>query len=492
MKRVIKSSLVATGLVAGLSVPALAGVTPEKFSIGPYVGMHTVDSSQNYEGGAFTVGGRLGLDLSKRFGIEFGIGTILAETKGAGEDVNLARYGVDFLYHLLPDNRLVPYLAAGYGGVNLGTETGGNKTSKGAFDYGIGARFYLTDDIALRADARHILYSEGSTRNNFELTAGVAFFFDGRCNCEVPKAPEPPPPPAPAPPKPAPAPVAKAPTATIAATPASVLRGQSATLNWSSENATDCTIDQGIGTVQPNGSMAVSPAADTNYALVCQGAGGRATSSTAVTVAVPPPPVKPTCNITAEPATIDQGKATTLTWTSTNATACDVQPGVGPVQPQGSTSVSPAADVTYTLNCQGAGGTATSATAVAVKVPPPPEPEKPCQSLTLNVKFDTSKADIKAQYEAELKRFADMLKDNPKATAVIEGHTDNVGDADMNLKLSQRRADSVRSFLVDKLGIAADRLSAKGYGLTKPVASNKTAEGKSKNRRIDAHIFCAK
>jgi OOP family OmpA-OmpF porin len=123
---------------------------------------------------------------------------------------------------------------------------------------------------------------------------------------------------------------------------------------------------------------------------------------------------------------------------------------------------------------------------------PPAEPEKPCQSMTLNVKFDTSKADIKGQYEAELQKFADILKENPKATAVIEGHTDNVGDADMNLKLSQRRADSVRGFLIDKLGVAAERLSAQGFGLTKPIASNKTTDGKSKNRRIDAKIFCGK
>ncbi len=496
MKHSLGTFAVTAGLVAGLSSVALAGVTPEKFSIGPYLGGYAFDRSQDYKGSAFTAGGKLGFDINKRFGIDLGIGTILADTKDPNsQDARIAKYGFDLLYHLLPDNRLVPYLAAGFGGLNLGTESGGKPTSRGAFDYGFGARYYLNDDIALRADVRHIIFSTGQVRNNFEYTAGISFFFDGRC-CEDAKpvvvAPPTTPAPVPEPPKPAPAPVVLAPTATIAAVPPAILSGQNATLNWSSQNATNCTIDQGIGTVQPQGSMSVAPTAGTTYNLNCQGAGGSATSATAVAVTAPPPPAAPTCAIDAVPASVEKGTASTLTWSSQNASACDLQPGVGPVQPQGTIAVTPATDTTYNLNCQGAGGVATSTTAVAVTIPPPPAPEKPCQSITLDVKFDTSKADIKGAYEAELQRFADVLKENPKATTVIEGHTDNVGDADMNLKLSQRRSDSVRTFLINKLGIAAERLTAKGYGLTKPIASNKSTAGKAKNRRIEAHIFCGK
>jgi OOP family OmpA-OmpF porin len=280
------------------------------------------------------------------------------------------------------------------------------------------------------------------------------------------------------------------PTANISAVPATVAPNQTAQLNWTSQNATGCDIQPAVGPVPAQGSRSVTPTASTTYALVCEGPGGKATSSTQVTVIAPPPPPKPSCTITANPAAVTLGTPSQLNWSSQNAADCDLQPGVGRVNPQGTLSVTPKVDTTYTLNCQGAGGTATSSTAIAIMAPP--EPEKPCQSMTLNVKFDTAKADVKSQYAAELQKFADILKENPKATAVIEGHTDNVGDADMNMKLSQRRADSVRGFLVDKLGVAAERLTSQGYGLTKPIAINKSAEGKAKNRRIDAHIFCGK
>jgi len=489
MKRTVSSLAAVAGLIAGLSTGAAAGVTPEQFSIGPFIGGYAFDSTQNYKG-AFTAGGRLGYDFTKRFGAELGLGIAFPETKDPGsEHVNVTRYGVDLLYHLVPDGRLDPYLAAGVGGIKLGEEDGAQSTSRTAFDYGIGARYYLNDDIALRADVRHIMFSDGSTRNNLEYTAGVTFFFGGlsSCGCPTPvkEAPAPPPPaptppPAPAPPPPAP------PTAQLSAMPAAIMSEQVAQLNWSSQNATSCVIQPEVGTVEPQGSRVISPKATTTYTIDCQGAGGTAQSSTLVTVKAPPPP---TCTIAANPATVMQGSPSTLTWSSQNATSCDLQPGIGAVQPQGSVTVTPAAETVYTLNCQGKGGAVASTSTVAVTIPPP---EKPCKTMTLDVKFDTAKADIKSQYEGELETFAGALKENPKATAVIEGHTDNVGDADMNMKLSQRRADSIRTFLIDKLGIAAERLTAKGYGLTKPVASNKTKEGKSQNRRIDALIFCNK
>ena len=76
----------------------------------------------------------------------------------------------------------------------------------------------------------------------------------------------------------------------------------------------------------------------------------------------------------------------------------------------------------------------------------------------------------------------------PQTKVVIEGHTDSVGSAALNKKLSQKRANSVRDYLIKKLDINKDRLTAKGYGKDKPIASNKTAEGRTTNRRIQAAI----
>lgn len=113
-------------------------------------------------------------------------------------------------------------------------------------------------------------------------------------------------------------------------------------------------------------------------------------------------------------------------------------------------------------------------------------------TISLNVEFDTNKAIVKDKYRNEIKKVADFMKTYPNTTAVIEGHTDNVYTAEYNQKLSQARAYSVRQYLINNFGIKASRLTAVGYGLTKPIASNDTEEGKQKNRRVQAVIKAMK
>lgn len=79
----------------------------------------------------------------------------------------------------------------------------------------------------------------------------------------------------------------------------------------------------------------------------------------------------------------------------------------------------------------------------------------------------------------------EMLKTNASMRLEIQGHTDNVGTPASNQKLSEARAAAVRSYLVSTFSIAADRLSAAGFGDTKPVADNKTEEGRAQNRRVE-------
>lgn len=98
--------------------------------------------------------------------------------------------------------------------------------------------------------------------------------------------------------------------------------------------------------------------------------------------------------------------------------------------------------------------------------------------------FATNKDIIKKESEAPLNELALILSKYPKMLMQIEGNTDNVGNDEFNLKLSQARAEAVKKYLVGK-GIAEDRLTAVGYGETKPIADNKTAAGKAQNRRVD-------
>ncbi len=87
----------------------------------------------------------------------------------------------------------------------------------------------------------------------------------------------------------------------------------------------------------------------------------------------------------------------------------------------------------------------------------------------------------------ELNKLVEVLNDNPKLSIEIGGHTDNTGNAADNIKLSGNRAKSVVDYLVSK-GIAAARLTWKGYGATKPIADNSKEEGKAKNRRTEFKV----
>ena len=80
------------------------------------------------------------------------------------------------------------------------------------------------------------------------------------------------------------------------------------------------------------------------------------------------------------------------------------------------------------------------------------------------------------------------MKDYPELNVVIEGHTDNVGKAEYNKKLSQKRAETVKKYMVEKGGVDAARIEAKGFGDERPVDTNDTADGRAKNRRVEAAV----
>jgi outer membrane protein OmpA-like peptidoglycan-associated protein/tetratricopeptide (TPR) repeat protein len=105
-----------------------------------------------------------------------------------------------------------------------------------------------------------------------------------------------------------------------------------------------------------------------------------------------------------------------------------------------------------------------------------------------NVFFDVNKYDLKPESQVELDRLAQLMKDNPTLKIQISGHTDNVGKPADNLTLSNNRAKAVVNYLVEK-GVSIQRLFAKGFGETQPVADNKTEEGRGKNRRTEAKVL---
>lgn len=104
-----------------------------------------------------------------------------------------------------------------------------------------------------------------------------------------------------------------------------------------------------------------------------------------------------------------------------------------------------------------------------------------------NIFFDVNKFDLKSESQVELDKLVQLLTENPTIKIEISGHTDNVGKPADNLILSKNRAKAVVSYLVSK-NIAAQRLTSKGYGETKPVADNKTDEGRAMNRRTEVKV----
>ena len=103
--------------------------------------------------------------------------------------------------------------------------------------------------------------------------------------------------------------------------------------------------------------------------------------------------------------------------------------------------------------------------------------------------FESGKATLKPESYAILQDASKILSDNPKIKVEIQGHTDNIGSVELNQILSEKRASAVMEYLVKTLGVAPERLIAKGYGETKPIASNDTQEGRALNRRVDFVII---
>jgi len=117
--------------------------------------------------------------------------------------------------------------------------------------------------------------------------------------------------------------------------------------------------------------------------------------------------------------------------------------------------------------------------------PEPPKPGKPI-TVKLNVEFDFDKYYIRPEYYGQLKNFANYLKQYPSIKVEIAGHTDSVGTEEYNRKLSMKRAEAIKNYLLSNYQIKGDRLISKGYGTTRPKADNKTKEGRQRNRRVEA------
>lgn len=211
------------------------------------------------------------------------------------------------------------------------------------------------------------------------------------------------------------------------------------------------------------------------------------------TAPTPPPPAaaRPTVTLRAEKTFIQRGESTALRWSSTNATDLVLSPGIGSVSPEGSMNVTPAESTTYTITAKGPGGTQEAQARVTVSAPAAPTPAPPRPTATMeelfrqNVKdayFDFDKADVRSDARTALAQTAQFLRSYPQIRVTIEGHCDERGSTEYNLALGDRRAQSVRQFLIN-LGISADRLETVSWGKERPFCTQSNESCWQENRR---------
>lgn len=216
------------------------------------------------------------------------------------------------------------------------------------------------------------------------------------------------------------------------------------------------------------------------------GCGGKKTKTTPVQ---PPQPV--TATLSANPATIQSGQSSTLTWATQNAT--DITLEGNKVDANGSQSVSPTQTTTYHLAATGAGGTQ-NATATVTVIPPPtptptPAPTPPsltdeqilAQSLT-DIYFDYDKSDLRPEAQQALQRAAPVVKGHPGWVIRIEGNCDDRGSIEYNLALGERRAAAAQQALIQN-GVGANQLKLLSNGKEKPVCTDANEDCWQRNRR---------
>jgi len=360
------------------------------------------------------------------------------KTKTGGHSVDVYRYGLDALYHFMPEAKLVPFLAVGAGAMTLsGPSSYGNiDGTDPSVNFGAGLRYFLSDDWALRADVRDVVRFD-DTWHNLEYTAGISYFFGGE------KA----------------KPVVEEAAPVQEEVKAPVQEEVVVVKNSDCDNVPDdldkCP-DTPCGCIVDKDGCPI----DSDNDGVCDGLDKC-------------PDTLAGCKVDKDGCPIDSDKdgvCDGLDKCPGTPEGCKVDKDGCPID----------SDKDGVIDCLDK----CPKTPLGAKVD-----KDGCPiwiSIRMNVQFDFDKAIVKPQYYDDIENLADFMKAHPHLNAILEGHTDNIGTAKYNLCLSQRRADAVMKILVDKFNIAKDRLTAVGYGLTKPIADNKAKEGRQKNRRVQA------
>jgi OmpA-OmpF porin, OOP family len=379
VKKII--SLAVAIIVTAFVTVAHAEVKAGSASITPFVGAYFFEDNENLKDSAIA-GFRAAYSFTENFALEGMVSYTKSNMEDAGDlSRNVYGCGIDAIYHFMPEGRFVPFVALGVGGIHYGYPDP-ERSSKFTVDYGAGVKYFMSDNVALRFDVRHIM-PQNERWNDILATVGITFSFGG--HPKIKKAPE--------------------------------------------------TCDKDNEAVAPP-KVVEQPPVVAKKEEVAQ------------------------AKVVEAPPVVEEKKPEVVPPAPVPAPVEEKKPEVVPPK---------------------------------VEEPPAPVEEKKPEaetpqkvSLSIKMEFDTGKAVINKKYHKELAGIANFMKLHPDADATIAGHTDNQGSRIKNIQLSKARANSVREYLIKKFGIDPSRIRAFGYGPDRPLASNKTKEGRQKNRRIVA------
>ncbi|MDY0211625.1 MAG: OmpA family protein [Desulfuromonadaceae bacterium] len=424
--------------VATFAFEANQAAQEGRFFINPMVGGLEKESTSGYNPAInYTLGGgyNYSANLSSYLDVSFA-----PQRRNADSDLYTASIGA--LYHFMPEERLVPYLTAGLGYLGINGKDGLSDENQAQFNYGVGLKYFLSKDIALNAEVKHMLDTSGEP-NSLLYQAGLVFFFgkgtqldsdndgvldkDDRC-----------------PNTPAGAPVDK-----YGCPLDSDNDGVFDYMDKCPNTPADVSVDQyGCPLDSDNDGVA-------DYLDKCP--------NTPAGVSVD----KFGCPLDSD----NDGVADYLD-------KCPNTPAGAPVDKFGCPLDSDNDGVPDYLD----------------KCPNSPAGAKVdvdgCQvKLHLVLEFATNKYEITPAHYPELDKAIKFVQKYPGEKILVAGHTDNTGAADYNKNLSLRRAEAVKAYIADKVGGKLNNLSVKGFGEEEPIADNSTDAGRKQNRRVELGVF---
>jgi len=504
---------VALSMLAGVVMAGQAIAAPQggNFEVSPFVGYYWLDGDSGYKDHVVW-GGRFGYLYNDNLEAEVAVAAVRTDIAGSHREyADLRQLQADVLYNFTGFGKLVPYAAAGIGGVHFDPAADGDKDAAFLVDYGVGARYFFTDNLAARVDLRQPIFSDGS-ESNFMATVGVSYFFGfAKPPVKVAEAA-----PAPEPIKvvaPAPAPVKPADSDgdgvvdsddRCPGTPAGVkVDVKGCPVDSDGDGVADY-LDQCPGTPAGAKVDAKGCPVDTDgdgvadYLDKCPG------TPAGVKVDANGCPVDTDgdgvadyldkCPGTPAGAPVDETGCLKDSDRDGLSDWDEMKLGTDPHNPDtDADGLNDGDEVhkyhTNPLNADTDGGSVNDGLEVNVAHTNPLDPSddvKEVKRIALKVYFDNDSDVVKPAYFPEIEQVASFLKEYPEVNGAVEGHTDNRGQDAYNQKLSERRAKSVVKVAQERFGVPAGRLSAVGFGEARPVADNKSGEGRAKNRRIEA------